>query len=362
LLVLLVIATAAACARDSGSVRIGAAAPWHEPYGRMSRRGIALAVDEINRAGGVLGDSLRVEFENDSADGARAASIARRFVDDPQIVGVVGHANSGTMVAAARVYDAGLPAIATTATTPDLTGISPWVFRMITSDSVNGAAMARFAIRLGRKRAAILYVNDAWGRGLTEAFRRSFDSLGGTIVSEDPIEDRPDQDFEPYIATFRRSAPDIVFVPTTEAAGIALLREARRQGLQADFLGGDGWTGIVADPASAEGAYVGAPFSASDPRPEAQTFVRAFRERFGEAPDGNAVLAYDATKLLARAIAQAGPDRVRVREWLATISEGSAPRGAAGKIRFGPDGDPAYNGFVMTRVRDGALVIAGGER
>ena len=63
-------------------------------------------------------------------------------------------------------------------------GISPWVFRMISSDSVNGLRIARFCRKLGRGRAAILYENDSYGRGLAEAFRRNF---SGDVVSIDPI-------------------------------------------------------------------------------------------------------------------------------------------------------------------------------
>jgi len=150
-----------------------------------------------------------------------------------------------------------------------------------------------------------------------------------------------------------------VFVAGTEQSGIAVLREARRQKLKATFLGGDGWTGVVADPAAAEGVYVGAPFSANDPRPEAQRFVAAYRRKFKDTPDGNVALAYDATMLVARAIAEAGPRRRSVRDYLATTGRRRPFAGATGPIRFQPNGDPEGRGFVMTRVRGGDLQVVG---
>lgn len=349
-------ASAAGCNRSSsGPIVIGAAGPWEAAYGAMNRRGIELAVAEINRSDAARKRPLRVIFRDDEGNGEKAITIAQDFLGNDSVVAVVGHVNSGAMVAAARVYDAGLPAVATTATSPALTGISPWVFRVISSDSVNGIDLARFARRLGRSRAAILYENDSYGRGLAAAFQRSF---AGTVVSMDPISDEP-QDFEPWIAYFKMRSPDIVFVATTDAAGRSFLKDARRLGLNTDFLGGDGWTGVAIDTALAEGAYVGAPFTAEDPRPEARRFTEAFRAKFQMTPDGNAALAYDATMIVWQAIRAGGTDRKRIRAYLAGLDETTAHRGVTGTIRFRENGDPIGKGFVMTRIRRGALVVAG---
>lgn len=351
---LLIAGLALACAGQSTDVTLGAAGPWNEGYGAMNKRGIDLAVAEINREGGVRGRPLRLLDRNDGGDGRRAALIAKEFLDNSAVTAVVGHVNSGAMVSAAKIYDAGLPAVATTATSPDLTGISPWVFRVIASDSASGVELARFARRLGHSRASILYENDSYGRGLADAFERAFD---GKIVSVDPIPSGV-ADFEPYIAYLAKEHPGLVFVAGTEAAGMALLREARRQKLDAEFLGGDGWTGIVGEP-SAEGTYVGAPFTASDQRPEAQRFVEAFRARYSMTPDGNAALAYDATRLLARIIGEVGTNRAAVRAALAALDERTAFRGVTGAIRFRPSGDRVGREVVIARVQNGELIVTG---
>ena len=351
---LLLAAFALACANEPADIVLGAAGPWKEGYGAMNKRGIDLAVEEINASGGVRGRPLEVLARDDGADGKRAAAIALEFVRNPRVSAVIGHVNSGTMVAAAKIYDGALPAVATTATSPDLTGISPWVFRVIASDSATGVQLAQFARRLGHRRVAILYENDSYGRGLAEAFRRSFE---GILLGIDPIPSG-NGDFEPYVAWLRSQAPDLVFVAGTEASGMAILREAKRQSLTTTFIGGDGWTGVVGEPA-AEGSYVGAPFTAADQRTEAQKFVTAFRRKYAMTPDGNAALAYDATKLLARMIQQVGPDRAAIRDRLAGLDERTAYRGVTGAIRFHDTGDPFGKSVIIARVHDGELIMAG---
>jgi branched-chain amino acid transport system substrate-binding protein len=345
----------AACSHEAvRTVTFGAAGPFSQAYGLANRQGIQLAVDEIN-ASPAWGSNRRlsISFADDSGNGVRASTVAQEFVNSPRIVAVVGHVNSGAMVSAAHVYDKHLAAVATTATSPALTGISPWTFRVIPSDSANGQTIARFVNARGRKRAAVLYENNPYGRGLAENFKRGF---AGSIIAIDPIGEDSAQRFEPYVTWFKKEKPDVVFVAGTDASGLAFLREARRQNLDADLVGGDGWQ-TVAPSALAEGVYVGAPFSAQDPRPEVRAFVAAYTKKFNAVPDGNAALAYDATKLLAHAVEQVGPDRGKIREYLASLSETSAFHGITGPIRFRPDGDPVGKGIVMTRIHQGAMQL-----
>ncbi len=342
------------CTPASDAVVIAAAGNWDAGYGAMNKRGIELALEQVNAEGGIGGRPLRAVMRNDKGEGSRAVTIAAELLEMPEVVAVVGHVNSGTMVAAARVYNEGLPAVSTTASTPDLSGISPWVFRVISSDSVNGRDLARHARARGFARAAILYENNAYGRGLAQSFERNF---GGTIVAADPIPGAEDGDMEPFVAWIAQRSPEVVFVAGTEASGLAVLREARRQGVRATFLGSDGWTGIVREPQLAEGAMVGAPFTTEDPRDEVRRFVAAFRARFGMEPDGNAALAYDATMLVARAVREAGGSRPGVRDWLAARTTTAPFPGVTGPIAFHASGDVVGKGYVMTRVRRGALVV-----
>lgn len=320
----------------------------------MNRRGIELALEELASRSSRGQPRIRVLFRDDAGDGMRAASIAEEFVSRPEVSAVIGHVNSGAMVAAARVYDGHLPAVATTASTPALTGISPWTFRVISSDSMNGLAIARFAMRRGWRLAAILYENNAYGRGLADAFMRGFK---GEIISVDPIAEGAAQDLSPFVTYFKQRNAEVVFVAGTGASGDAFLREAHVQGLRAHLVGGDGWSVLASDTSNADGVYVGAPFTPDDKHPEAHRFVQRFEKRYGMTPDGNAALAYDATMLLADAAAHVGADRRAIRDYLANLAAHGSYAGVTGPIAFSDDGDPLGKAIVMTRIHHGALTL-----
>jgi branched-chain amino acid transport system substrate-binding protein len=354
---LLLLVLALACTSGRGAyVTFGAAGPWAEAYGAMNKRGIELAADEINARPAWRAHPLQIDFKDDRGDGVHATQIAREFVDNQSIVAVVGHVNSGAMVSAAHIYDGSLPAVATTASAPALTGISSWAFRVISSDSMNGADIARFVMSRGYRRAAILYENNPYGRGLTAAFQRAYQ---GQIITVDPIDEGADQNFEPFVTYFRQRTPDVVFVAGTNASGRSFLREVRRQQLKVALVGGDGWSTLSTDSANAEGVFVGAPFSAEDTSAVVRRFVDAFQQRYHSTPDGNAALAYDATMLLARAIESGAESREQVRDWLGALDSASAYSGVTGRIYFSAGGDPVGKGIVMTRIHHGALLVEG---
>src|ERR1043165_6804591 len=89
-----------ACSSGGDSYTIGAAGPWKEGYGIMTRRGIDLAVDEVNRSGGINGAPLKILARDVDANGSRATAIGQEFVDNQSVMAVVGHVNSGAMLAA----------------------------------------------------------------------------------------------------------------------------------------------------------------------------------------------------------------------------------------------------------------------
>jgi len=225
---------------------------------------------------------------------------------------------------------------------------------MSTSDSVNGITLARFASSLSDSlhrpaRVAVLYHNDAYGRGLSDAFLHSF---RGQVLSTDPI--GTDTNLEPYITYFKANNPDLVFVASDEDIGIKVLREARRQRLSATFLGGDGWQGVVSDPAS-EGAFIGTPFTAQNSNGQSQKFTSAFRARYGMVPDAHAALAYDATRLIAAALQSGATSRAGIRDYLASLKQSTAFASLSGPTWF--DGtDPVGDTFRMTRVHDGLMI------
>jgi branched-chain amino acid transport system substrate-binding protein len=310
-----------ACAARKDPYVVGAAGPWKQGYGLQNLQGVQLAAEEINKAGGINGHAFQVIERDDEGDGALASKIAQEFVRNRKISAVIGHVNSSGMLASARIYDGRLAAVATSATSPDLTGISSWVFRIISSDSLNGVALATFASRFS--------VHNA---------------------------DLPTA--EPYIAYLKMRKPKIVFVAGRVASGLKILQEAKRQGFTAAFIGGDGWQGIVSDTAVAEGAYVGMSFTPEDPSPAARAFVAAFEKKFGTPPDAHAALAYDATRLIAQALKDRGPDRTRIRNYLRSLTVETAYVGLTGRAYFEDTGDPVGMRFKVLRVHNALLTVA----
>jgi branched-chain amino acid transport system substrate-binding protein len=348
----------AACVGTKDPYVVGAAGPWKEGYGLQNLQGIQLAAEEINKAGGINGHPFQVISRDDEGDGTVAAKIAQEFVKNRKISAVIGHVNSSGMLSAARVYDGVLPAVATSATSPDLSGISSWVFRIISSDSLNGIALATFASKFATRTtpatAAVLYENNTYGRGLADSFRRSFH---GQLLSLDPINaDLPTA--EPYIAYLKTRKPRVVFVAGRVGSGLKILQEARKEGFDPVFVGGDGWQGIVADTTMAEGIYIGMSFTPEDPSPAARAFVGAFEKKFGTEPDAHAALAYDATKLIARALADRGPNRRAIRNYLHSLNRENAYVGLTGPTMFEDTGDPVGMRFRVMRVHNGLLTLA----
>ncbi|HET6765227.1 MAG TPA: ABC transporter substrate-binding protein [Longimicrobiaceae bacterium] len=343
------LAASAACAREPQPVVIGAIGPWSLDYGASARRGMELAAEQVNRAGGVGGRPLRIDFRDDGADASRAVRLVSDFADDRSVSAVIGPLNSGPLVAAARVADGRIVALSPTAASPQLNGISPWVFRLISNDSVFGMTLGRHAAHLGRK-AAVLYDNNAFGRGGADAFRRNF---GGQIVSVDPlwpVAPRP----RAFVEWFRRQGVDLVYVAGLTSSGQAVLGEARRQGFSGKVLGTDSWTPLAREGRVAEGVYIATRFSVLEPRPEVAAFDAAYRTRWRGEPDGFAGFGYDAVQILSRAAAQAGGSRASLRDWLRSMPEHA---GVTGPIRFTPGGEPRATRFVLLQVRDGRLAL-----
>ena len=346
----------AACAGSNPPYFVGVVGPWKQGYGLQNLQGVQLAVEEINRTGGINGHALRIVERDDEGDGTKAARIAQDFVATPSISAVIGHVNSSGMLSAAPVYDGQLAAVATSATSPDLTGISSWVFRIISSDSLNGIALANFASKFGQRgptSVAVLYENNTYGRGLADSFRRSF---RGEILSLDPI-NADLASAEPYIAYLKTRKPKIVFVAGRVASGLKILQEAKRQGFNPIFVGGDGWQGILSDTATSEGAYVGMSFTPEDPSPAARAFVASFRRKFKTVPDAHAALAYDATRLIAQALKEKGGDRRDIRDYLHSLNRETAYPGLTGPAYFEDSGDPVGMRFSVLRAHDGALTM-----
>src|SRR2546423_3167088 len=270
-LVFLTAALLVACSGESSrrAIVLGIAGPFSQPRGVSMQRAAELAVKEINAHGGVHGQSLALRAVDDSGRPDVAIRIAQSFADDPAVVAVIGHLTSGTSLAAGRVYsEARRPVvmISPSASSPDLSGVNPYVFRNCPTDLSHGAQLARFAREtVGARRVGVIYVDDDYGRGLRLSFAAEFRRLGGTVVEEDPsLSSTPS--LEPYLARLRADGGVDVLMLATERTGAELaLREMTRGGVPWPSVGGDALTGIEAAGPIAEGVRVSSAYFSGRP-------------------------------------------------------------------------------------------------
>jgi branched-chain amino acid transport system substrate-binding protein len=280
-------------------------------FGQSSDRGMRLAIDEINQAGGVLGKPLELVTEDDRSVTEEARSAAQKLLQRDGVVALLGEvASSRSLAAAPEAQRAGVPMLSPASTNPKVTEVGDFVFRTCFIDPFQGAVMARFASQeLGAKRVAILFdFKQDYSVGLADFFRTTFRGLGGEIVADERYTSG-DIEFRAQLTTIRAANPDAIFVPGyyTEVGLIA--KQARELGIGVPLLGGDGWdsdkTLEIGGPA-VEGYYFSTHYSADSDDPRVQEFVKRYREANGAVPDAMAALGYDTVKILADALARAG--------------------------------------------------------
>ena len=360
----LVIAAAlalAACSAPGGPIAIGLAGPFSQPRGASMLRAAQMAVNQVNAKRGIRGRKVELRVVDDSGNEDTAVRVAEQLYADPAVVAVVGHLSSGTSLAAARVYGGGATPtamISPSASSPELSGLSPFVFRVCPSDLQHGPQLARFAWQtLGARRAGIIYINNDYGRGVRGTFAAEFERLGGTVLEADPyIAATPS--LEPYLARMRRGGADVLLLAAERPGAELALREMRTLGVRWPVLGGDALAGIETDGALAEGIRLSSAYLADRQDDRNAAFVADYARAYpGQRPDHRGAGAYDSVLLLARAVEQAGADRRAVRDYLARVGRGHAPfEGVTGTIAFESNGDVAGKTVVIGVVRNGRLV------
>ena len=357
LLGLLLVALGACRGSHEDPVVFGLAGPFGTTYGASMRDGAELARREINQAGGIDGRTLELRALDDAANPDSALLVADSLFRDPAVVAVVGHVNSSTMAAAAATYQKGLPAVATSATSPQISRLGEWIFRVASSDSANSVKLAQAARRLSLP-TAILYQNEDYGRGLASGFRASLESTGGRVLEADPYLSGT-RDLTPYLERMRRRGVQLVFIAGLQDDAARIERQAHAVGLQARFLGGDGLEGLRSEGAEFDGTLVGLLYHPQTSA-HAEEFAERFRGVFHREPDAFAALGYDATRLLARAASEAGPERARIRAYLERVGRDAqhpALEGVTGTIRFDENGDPVGKGYAVGVIRGGRVYL-----
>ena len=227
-------------------------------FGVSTRNGIDLAVDAVNRGGGVLGKRVRVVVEDDQGRAQEAQRVVAKLISQDNVIAVLGEVASSISLAAAPVSQ-------------QISG-GRLHFSRLFHRSVHGFAMAKFAAgTLKGKNAAILRdINSDYSVGLADAFSESFKKMGGNVLLDETYSGG-DTDFIAQLTKIKSANPDVIFVPGyyTEAGLIAI--QAKRMGLAAPMLGADGWDSpklVAVGGDSLNGSYYSHHYSVNDPSPE----------------------------------------------------------------------------------------------
>jgi branched-chain amino acid transport system substrate-binding protein len=340
-----------------GEVAIGMAFNPARPGMDEIVRGVTLATEALARDSAARASGLHFVPRRAPRALASAVEIATALRDDPTVVGIVGDAESGRTLDAIPVLEdlehAGanaVVAVSPTATSPALTGRSAWVFRVTPNDvAISQATAAYLADSLGARRAAVVYRNDSYGRDWAATFVRAFRQRGGTVVQRDPYL-AGITEWDAIASYTARALPDVVLFPGSAEDAADYIRALRVAGVTAPFIGGDAVAPLAAQPEFA-GIRYATPYAAEHAphTPVSADFVAAYRARWRETPTARAALSYDATLVLARAVLAVGPDRARVRAWVAALgTTHPAIPGATGALSF----DSAHD------ARDRAVTIA----
>ncbi|HEV2064746.1 MAG TPA: ABC transporter substrate-binding protein, partial [Thermoanaerobaculia bacterium] len=212
-------------------------------FGISTRDGSQMAFDEINAAGGVLGQKIKLLVEDDQSKPEEASTVVTKLINQNHVVAMLGHVASTHSLAAAPICQANkVPMITPSSTNPRVTQQGNYIFRVCFIDPFQGAVMAKFAADTlkVKKVAQLVDVRSDYSVGLQTFFRQHFKSLGGEIVSEQSYS-AGDSDFRAQLTQIKATNPEAIYVPGyyTEVGTIA--RQARELGITVPLLGGDGW-------------------------------------------------------------------------------------------------------------------------
>lgn len=356
---LLLVGLLAGCQHNADEIRIGefgSLTGGTATFGTSSHEGLALALDEINAGGGLLGKPVRVITEDNQSKPEESVTAVLKLIKQDQVSAVIGEvASSRSLAAAPQCQNNGIPMLSPASTNPKVTQVGDYIFRACFIDPFQGSTMAKFAVdRLHAKRIAILTdTKNDYSVGLTQFFRETAKKLGAEIVAEESYSEG-DIEFKAQLTEIKTANPDAVYVPGyyTECALIA--RQARELGLNVPLLGGDGWDSpktVEIGGKAVEGVYITNHYSPEDQRPEVQKFIADYKAKYGgKTPDAMAVLGYDAMKMMADAIRRAGStDGAKVRDALATTK--NFP-GVSGQISMDAERN-ARKDIVVLTIRDG---------
>ncbi len=330
-------------------------------YGRDAQEGINLALAEINAAGGVLGRRIEVVFEDNRSDPKLGISIIKKFVKADKSPLVIGaDASSVSLAMAPYANQSQTVLISPISSSPLITKAGDFVFRTCPSDAFQSTVMADWLMLVfGYKKVGVLYVNNAWGAGLKDAFVKEFEARGGTVVRIESLNE-DDTDFRTQLINLKKAKVEAIFAPTYSKAGARILKQAKELCIGISMFGGDVWGAPELIKGAGEAAN-GVRFTVPDEfeGTEYQEFARKYREKYGKEPDFNASSAYDLMHIVAITIEEVLSKSLHLsgENLKNVLYEIKDYRGANGITTFDENGDVTGKPFTRKIILNGKVQV-----
>lgn len=347
-------------------IRIGAIDPLTGPfaaYGEPVRDGMLLAVEEINKNGGINGREAKLLLEDDSGDAKASVSAFTKLATVSKVPVVTGPLSSGCSMATAPLAERyRVVQLSTLAGTIDLTNAGDYVFRIYPSSEVGSRYIAKVAIdRFKAKRVAIFYPNNTFGVASKTFVTEVMEQAGIDVVEVQTFNDG-DRDFRTQLTKIAQSKPDVIICSAYYEEGAQILLQANELGLTVPVLGEDGWFGPIASVAGAtlKNLYFANVAFGTEYQDNAlmQQFIGAFKERFNKNPNSYSAAGYAAVYIVMHAIESGGYEGTKIKEALYKTDLLTA----FGRVKFDKNGDnigATYNLYQLSE--NNAPVLAKDE-
>ncbi|MES2743661.1 MAG: branched-chain amino acid ABC transporter substrate-binding protein [Pseudomonadota bacterium] len=324
--------------------------------GKDNENGAKMAIEDLNAKGFQI-NGKPVKFvlvpEDDAADPKQGTAVAQKLVD-AKVNGVIGHLNSGTTVPASKIYfDAGIPQISPSSTTPQYTKQKfNTAFRVVANDNKLGSTLGAYAVdKLQAKKIAVIDDRTAYGQGVAEEFvKGAKKKLPGVQIVGKEFTNANATDFNAILTSLKGKKPDLIFFGGMDSVGGPMLRQMKSLGIEAKFMGGDGICSESLAKLAGEGVGEGVVTCAeaggvpAEQQKNMDEFVARYKKKYNIDVQIYAPYVYDAVMTMATAMQNAkSADPAKYLPELKKIKY----QGVTGLISFDDLGD----------IKDGALTL-----
>ncbi|WIY84132.1 ABC transporter substrate-binding protein [Propionimicrobium sp. PCR01-08-3] len=286
-------------------------------YGDASVKGVEMAFEEINAAGGINGKQVEMVKYDTKSEPAEATTLATKLMTQDKVVTVIGPATSGSFKATIPVANQNeIPVVSGSATAEDTTvsngQVQEYAFRTCFSDNFQGTAMANFASNeLDVTNAVVIKdTSSDYAKGLAENFTNQLQENGGSVVGEEGYV-AGDTDFQAILTRIKGQSFDAIYLPGYYNEVGLIIKQARELGITAPILGGDGYESptllqLAGADALNDVYYTNHYSSLDEGNTKVADFTQNFQEKYNAEPDAFAALGYDTAYFVADAIGRAG--------------------------------------------------------